>query len=704
MISKNEYQRIKRKVRGFKILILWLSVLLFFQNSDTLCQFEQTGETILQMEKLLADISGYEYDKSREWLPEFQAVMQKVYQDFFAMKETERMMLKFLKSDATLAGKQFICKHLSTIATKESVSVMNKMLTEANTAEMALGVLQKIPDPAAGKIMIHALSKSEPKIKVAIIHSLGACRNEKSVKALAKLVYDKDPMISESAISALGAIGSEEAAVKLNSASDVLHGDLRWQVMNALLKCADRFISENKYESAQKIYTKVYDTHPPDFLQIAALKGMFYTTDEDPVIFIISHLQNDDPEIIPAVISFIYELPEQSNPSRIYGQISNLSEMNRLYLFTAVAYHGDPSFNKTITDAINDDNAEMRIAGLKAIARSGTSSDVLFLAEKASILKGNEKNLTRESLYTMHGEDVDKAILNAIETDDPKIKVELIRCIGERNISSATDILLNLAGYPDPAVRAESIEALGKIAVPEDLPGLIQILINSSSERERRILETAICLVTLKMMDGERKSKDILDVMPSVKDPTLLNSFIAILGEIGDNLDYPVLKEFLYSAPPEIQLAALRALSDWPDATPKNDLKTITETTADARKHTLALRGYVQVVVADGTLSQDQKYSEIHHAFNMASGIDEQKIVLSGLGKINSYEALKFSISLMNNKDLIRETEAAILNIAENLSWSYPVETRDALNEVLQITDNEEFKTEIKNLLKNIRK
>lgn len=692
------------KYRNFKRHILLLVLLIAFMNFEALCQSTQTRDIIMRMEHLLDIISRYEYDKSREWLQDFQNVMQEVYLDPLAIKETEELMLLFLQSDATPAGKQFICNHFGTIAAKNSIPVIKGMLADEKTAEMALLVLEKIQDPAAGKAMVNSLQKSDIKIKIAIINSLGASRYDKAVKPLAKLVYDKDPLISESAVSALGAIGTYEAAEILKTATNILTGDLKWQAMDAWLKCADRFVMENKHADAQIIYEKVNSASSPLFLHKAALKGMFITTNENPVDFIIKNLQNGDPEILPSIISLIYELPDNSNPGRIYKETTSLSGTNQLYLLTAIASSGDRSIHPEVINAINHDDLQFRLAGLKAIAKTGSSSDIIFLAEKASAMRGIERDRARESLYTMSGLEVDKAILFAIEEADPKIKVELIRSIGERNISSAVDLLLKLSRDPDLAVRIESIEALGKIASPDYLPKIIQILIDAPSERERKMAETTIYLVTLKMPDGSRKSEDIISILSLVRDLSTLNSLIAILGEIGDNRDFTVLKEYLNSEYPEIQLAAIRALSIWPDATPKDDLKTIADTTEDTRKHTLAMRGYVQVVIADENLSQDQRFTEIHNAFNIASNTAEQKIVLSGLGKIISLEALKFAISLLDKSELVNETEAAILNISSDLSWGFPDETREELQKVLQLTTNENLKREIEELLKNIQK
>jgi len=692
------------KYRIIKSLILSLVILTVFTGFQAVSQVTPTHETIIHVEKLLHVISGYEYDKSRAWLQEFQIVMQEVYLDPLAMNETEKLMLRFLQSDATLPGKQFVCKHLGTIATKNSVPVLKEMLKNESTAEMAIPVLERISDPIAGKAMMNYLKKSEKKTKVAIINSLGACRYDKAVKLLAKLVYDSDPMISGSSISALGSIGTNEAAEILKTATSKLTGDVKWQVMDAWLKCADRFVKENKLADAWIIYQEVYNSDPAAFLRKAALRGMFLITTENPVDFIIKHLQINDSEILPAVISLIYELPDNSSPGRIYKETTGLSGKDQIYLFTAIASTGDRSIHPVIVDAINHNDPEVRIEGLKALAKIGDSADVLFLAEKASTLRGMERDHARESLYTLAGPDIDKTILFAIEGADPEIKVELIKSIGERNISSAVDLLIKLSGNSDPAVRVESIEALGKIATPDNLSDIIRILINVQSERERKIAETAIYSVMLKMPDGSHKSKDLIAILPTMNDPLTLNSIIAILGEIGDNRDYPVLKEYLKSEYPEIQLAAIRALSKWPDATPKEDLKAIAETTDDIRKHMLALRGYVQVVIADENFTEDQKYAEIRNAFNIASGNDEQKIVLSGLGKVISLEALKFAISLMDKSELVHETEAAIMNIAYDLSWNYPRETREELNKVLQITKSEDLQREIEELLKTIDK
>ena len=59
---------------------------------------------------------------SRESLTQLTDFERSVYGEPKTLKELEKKYVKFLKSDASLAGKQFICRRLSVFGSDESVS------------------------------------------------------------------------------------------------------------------------------------------------------------------------------------------------------------------------------------------------------------------------------------------------------------------------------------------------------------------------------------------------------------------------------------------------------------------------------------------------------------------------------------------------------------------------------------------------------
>ena len=84
---------------------------------------------------------------------------------------------------------------------------------------------------------------------------------------------------------------------------------------------------------------------------------------------------------------------------------------------------------------------------------------------------GDEQKAAQESLYRLHGADVDEAILKKLPDAEPKAKVELVRSCEQRNIKSSIPVLMKTAKDADAKVRVESIKALRALAGPQDIAG-----------------------------------------------------------------------------------------------------------------------------------------------------------------------------------------------------------------------------------------
>jgi HEAT repeat protein len=224
----------------------------------------------------------------------------------------------------------------------------------------------------------------------------------------------------------------------------------------------------------------------------------------------------------------------------------------------------------------------------------------------------------------------------------------------------------------------------------------------TDTRRERQEAERAIYAVTQKMPENADRSASIVRALGNTEDPEVLASMINIIGMIGDGKDLDVLREYLESGEEEVQLSVIRALSDWPDAGPMEDLKQLASSTDDQRKHTLAIRGYVDVVLVDNQMSNEDKLREIRKAHDLSSSTAESRIVISGLSRIGSLEALDMAIGLLEDPELEKEAEAAVVRIAEQTSWGYPEETTRQLNSVLEKIDNKDVERRIHKILDRI--
>ena len=129
-----------------------------------------------------------------------------------------------------------------------------------------------------------------------------------------------------------------------------------------------------------------------------------------------------------------------------------------------------------------------------------------------------ERELARESLYQLRGADVDSAITAAIPAAEPKVKVELIQAVGERNITSAAEILLATAKDANPKVRMESVKVLRIVGGPEQLAALIELLKVSQRQPEARELEKTVAAVANKIGDENQRASAVIAAMENATD------------------------------------------------------------------------------------------------------------------------------------------------------------------------------------------
>ncbi|MCK4853542.1 MAG: HEAT repeat domain-containing protein [Bacteroidales bacterium] len=677
---------------------------LYTTGINLQAQAISAAEIRTEMGKILDVLTAYDYDKSRSWLPDLQHLMMEVYKNPEALSEVEPLMIEFLQSDARAAGKQYVCRELGVIGTASSVPVLSELLVAPGMAGTALLALEKIPGAQADQALLKVLVEEDEVLQIAVINSLAARQVTAAIIPLTRLMRSDNEKLALSAISALGSIAGAEAAKNLYDFSDEAPASLKWAVLDARLKCADRFMEGGDKKNAAIIYEKVYQADPPETLKYNALAGKFKTSSEDPYNFILNHLRQEDPEFHPYIIQLAYQLDDGQKLGRIFDDMRESQNIPTLHLFAALASIGDFSVHQEVIASLVDreEEEDVRMAAIRALASIGEPSDALLLAELAASAKGPEKELARQSLYMLPGSKTNEKIRSGIREETGDIRAELIRSTGERNMDEATELLFEFTSDPDPNVRMESIRALGKLASPEILSDLITVLMQTDTRRERQEAERAIYAVTQKMPENADQSASIIGALGNAEDPEVLASLINIIGMIGDGKDLDVLREYLESGEEGVQLAVIRALSGWPDAGPMEDLKQLASSTDDQRKHTLALRGYVDVVLADNQMSNDDKFREIRHAYDLSTSTAEFRIVISGLSRIGSLEALDMAVRLLENPELRKEAEAAVVRIAEQTSWAYPKETTRRLNLVLKKINNKEVEQRIHRILDRI--
>ncbi|MHC4157681.1 MAG: HEAT repeat domain-containing protein [Planctomycetota bacterium] len=659
-------------------------------------------KAVKSLDELLSEIAGYEFGQSRESLTELADIIRESYDSEQQRKDIEERLLDFIRSDATLAGKQFVCRQLSIIGGEETVPTLAAMLAEVDTADMARYALERIPGAAVDEALRQALLKTTGKTRIGVINTLGLRGDNKSVSTLSGLIYDSDSATAAAAVAALGQIASPQAAEVLAQAKDKTSDKLREQVLDAYLSCADRLAAQGKRQQALHIYNELYKPDEPVPIRTASLRGMATAVPQDADEIIIDVLEGKDETIQTVAIGLVREIP-QIDVGAVSGELRKLSVTGQVQLLSALADRGDPGALRAVTRATKSKKDAVRVAALKALGKLGDASSVSLLAQRAAKTKDAEQEAARESLYRLSGPKVDETILAGVSKAKGKVKIELIRSIGERKVSSAVETLLRTAQDRNDDVRLESIKALRNAAEPKHVSKLVDLLINTRSETDLKEAEKTLVSVSRKSVGQENVTAVVLNAISSVEDVKVRCSLLSVLGAVGDSEGLGMLRTALKDSNPEVQTAAIRALSNWPNAEPAGDLKEIVSETSDEIQRGLALRGFVHLIGLESDRPAHETVEMYREAMGLASNVDEKKLVLSRLSGIKSFAALYMASDYLKEDALQQEAGTAMVKIAEFTRHSHPQQTKMLLQMLIQTSKNDSLRQQAEEVLEKIR-
>jgi len=655
------------------------------------------------LDELLGAIATYEFGQSRKNLARLGDIVRDSYQSEKQRKDIEKRFLKFLRSDATLASKQFICKQLSIIGTEEAVPALAAMLTKPATSDMSRYALERIPGATVDKALMKALGRTRGKAKVGIINSLGERAKMEATRSLSRLLDDRDKQVAQAAAAALGKIGGPHSAEALGKALGRATEDFHEILADSYLMCADKFMTSGDKDAAMAIYEELYVQSEPVPIRSAALRGIVAAAPDKGIELIVDVLKGKDEAMQTVAIELVRPIPGQEATQAVAEHLRNLSAARKSQLLAVMGDRRDPIVFHDVVKATRAKDKTVRIAALKALGAYGRDEAVVVLVQTAAATTGQERRVARESLYRLGGALVDSAILSGIlDATNPKVKIELIRSVGQRNIVSAVDTLLETAQEPDPDIRMESIKALRDVAAPEHISALVELLINAKNDAELKAAEKAVVSVSRKSVDENVGTVAVLDVIDSVKDVEIRCSLLSVLGGIGDSEALWVLREVLEDKNSKVQMAAIRALSDWPNAEPAADLRDVVSRTEGEKRRDLAFRGYVRLIGLDSNRSANETVELYTQAMDLATSVSEKKMVLSGLAKVKSFAALYTASEYLKDNEMQEEAGVAMVKIAESTRDSHPQQTKMLLKMVLQKSKSDSLRDQAQELLEEI--
>jgi len=323
---------------------------------------------------------------------------------------------------------------------------------------------------------------------------------------------------------------------------------------------------------------------------------------------------------------------------------------------------------------------------------------VLLLARTAATAGDSEKKVARASLERLRDDDVKAVLIQSINSGDADVRAEIIRTIAARGVMQTAGELLKAARDDNETVRREAIRALGVLVDVSELDTLVELAMNPKDVKDLPAFEQAIAAVFRRVQSKDLQADPVLAALataPTEAKPML----VRLLGKPATPKALEAVRSALKDHNDEVRDAAVRTLSEWPNAEPAEELLALARTSVNQTHKVLALRGYVRMAGMS-----DNPTAMYVRAMELAERPDDKKLVLGGLGSADSAQALELVERYLKDKELQNEAALAAIQIAKRMQQNEPGRAKTAMKNVVAVVKDSRIRQQAQDVINEMEK
>ncbi len=613
-----------------------------------------------------------------------------------------------LRSNAGLYEKARACQQLGEIGGKEAVPALAMLLGDEQLGAYARSGLEGIPDPSAAEALRTAAGSLKGRQLAGVINSLGVLRDARSVPLLEPLATHPDSGVAKEALLALGRIADTKAVHILKQSLSNGADTLRGESASACLLAAEQQLAEGHAATAVQLYDAVCKARVPMNTRAAATRGAILARKSKAPAFLMEQLRSKDRAIRNVALLTIREIPSDALASALNAELDKASPELQVQLLTALLdCHNHESLAAIKTKASSNEG-EVRKTALGVLGQLGGPADAgVFLEALQRNRAPEETALALRILERMEGTAVDKPIMEALSSaSEAPYRLRLVRLASARGMTNATAELLKQAAQSDKSLRTASLDALGVLAGPPELPGMISLTRTYTDEADLNHAGVAIIRICQKSTAPEKEAELLLAQLSQTSELNQKFCWLRVLATLGCPKVLPVLKADLRSTNDRASANAIELLGNWPDPAPIEDLLAFAESNEAHRASALEAGIRLAMATAENHQQPDGVIVEwMRRADKMAQTTKDRRLILSALGRLNTIESYRLLARHVADPELEKEAVIPIINMAPAVArQGCASEARDVLDKIAATATHADLRDKAGNAAANLLK
>ncbi len=380
------------------------------------------------------------------------------------------------------------------------------------------------------------------------------------------------------------------------------------------------------------------------------------------------------------------ELKGEAATRALATELPKLPRAAQIGLLSALADRGDVAARPAVLELLAKAREEpLRAAAIDALGALGGPADIATLVRLLAEGPKAEQAAARKSLIRLRGESVPLGLTTAMQRAAPPVRVALIEILAARRARNTLPTLLTAAVGDDPQVRAAAMIALGQLAGPEQVPGMVQGVLQAEQGRERAAAEKAVMFVCTRDADEEQRAAPLLAAMDALNKADRI-AMLSTLGRIGGPAARKTIEEAIADPHPESHDMGIRGLCNWPNASVAPRLIELVNKGQHPAHRIMALRAVIRVAPLPDKRPATEKLDLLKQAMTMSTRDAERNLVLRRAAAIRIPETLRFVVPFMQQPAYAQQACQTVVELAHHRGLREPnkAEFDRALDRVIQ--------------------
>ncbi|GAB6167091.1 hypothetical protein JCM19992_30910 [Thermostilla marina] len=606
---------------------------------------------------------------------------------FAQITETSDELIAILQSaDADLHAKAVACKKLAVVGDAKAVPVLAELLTDPKLSHYARFGLEPNPSPTADEALRAALDKVDGRLLAGVVNSIGVRKDAGAIDKLKELSTSDDAQVVSATAHALAQIATAESADVLKEMLAATNPTTRAASADGALMAAERLAEKGDTPAALDLLKAVEEADVPEYCLVAATQGLIVYGGDAGLEVLAEQLASTEKHFFRVGLKAA-RLVGTDASKVVQAQLDKESGTRALVLLATLA-EIDPDAALPIVRSVADNGEkENRLDALRLLAAIGKPEDLPIMLKAA---QSDDEDLARvgyESLVTIRGAEIDRAIIAGLQQAEGKTRLMLLKAAGDRYLTQAADAIVPLLSSKDDETRHAAIQAAGTTFEAPQLPKLIALLTSTQNSEERDLIKESLRNAVRRMPSPDACSELLIGTMADASDDAKVE-ILELLAAVGGEKALQAVAEAANSDNETLKDAGTRLLGEWMSAEAADELLAIAKADPRGKYGIRCLRGYIRIA-RQLNVPPRERLAMCKAALEVAARDDERILVLDVLQRNPSKATLDLACDIMeDHASLADQAAATAVAIGETVIRSDAKAVAAAMDRVLGATKN----------------